>query len=250
MTFAACYVRRAELSHSPYLCWRCVLVLYPALSTLISRNAFAWDLSCCQELEQTRSRELELQKELQALKAKFARDTELKRKTEMEKKQAGINLEMKQHVAMKEKEKIIQAFKANLKTIDKVVSQERTRHRANLLKKLALRRKRQKQAKGSGGTSSGGLPSIPARPETVRKGTPPRRPQIARPNMTAPGIRSRLPKKMLVGTKRTGTNKGGHVRSMPALSPAHKKLATMPTMRRKGVPPPPQKKPGPPKKGW
>jgi len=200
------------------------------------------------ELEQTRSRELELQKELEELKAKFARDTELKRKTEREKTQAGINLEMKQHVAMKEKEKIIQAFKANLKTIDKVVSQERTRHRANLLKKLALRRRRQK-AKG-GGTPAGGLPTIRARPETVRKGTPPKRPHIARPNTTAPGIRSRLPKKMLVGTTRTGTKNG--VRPMPELSHNKGLSTTMPVMRKrpKGVPPPPLKKPGPPKKGW
>ena len=207
-----------------------------------------------QELEETRSRELKLQQELEALKAKFQRDTELKKKTEKEKKQAGLNLEMKHHVAMMQKEKIIRAFKNNLQTIDKVVSQERTRHRANLLKKLALRRRRRLKGNGKG------LPNI-NRPVTATGqkqrassiATVPKRPPLTRPTTTVPGIRSRLPKKQMLS------------QTVPASVGAKKKLVSLPRTgtrarptkkgKPRGAPPPPKRPPPPappkkPKKGW
>lgn len=206
------------------------------------------------ELEETRSRELKLQQELEALKAKFQRDTELKKKTEKEKKQAGLNLEMKHHVAMMQKEKIIRAFKNNLQTIDKVVSQERTRHRANLLKKLALRRRRRLKGNGKG------LPNI-NRPVTATGqkqrassiATVPKRPPLTRPTTTVPGIRSRLPKKQMLS------------QTVPASVGAKKKLVSLPRTgtrarptkkgKPRGAPPPPKRPPPPappkkPKKGW
>jgi len=208
------------------------------------------------ELEETRSRELKLQKELEELKAKFQRDTELKKKKEKEKKQAGLNLEMKHHVAMMQKEKIIQAFKSNLQTIDKVVSQERTRHRANLLKKLALRRRRRLKGNGKGLPNiNGGARPVTSTGRPQRAASlcaPPKRAPLARPNTTVPGIRSRLPKKQMLS------------QTVPTSVGANKKLVSLPrtgTRARpkkgapRGVPPPPKRAPPPAppkkvKKGW
>jgi chromosome segregation ATPase len=101
------------------------------------------------EINSLKNKEEEMKERLKQLEQKFEKAQKDKITAQEEAFKEGLKLEMRQHVAMKEKEKIISTFKNNLRVLDEGLAKERSRHRLNLLKKLQLRRQKNARKKTS-----------------------------------------------------------------------------------------------------
>jgi hypothetical protein len=120
------------------------------------------------EIEALKSKEDAMKARLKALEQQFEQAQRDKQAAHDAASKEGLKLEMRQHVAMKEKEKIISNFKDNLKALDEGLAKERSRHRLNLLQKLQLRKQKNARkatvmggAPGGGGGTPGGSPTGP-----------------------------------------------------------------------------------------
>ena len=60
---------------------------------------------------------------------------------------------------MKEKDKIVRSFTSNVRKMESMVQQQRSKHRANLLRKLQLRKQKHKAAAKGTAAAGGGKPS-------------------------------------------------------------------------------------------
>ena len=127
-----------------------------------------------EKIEEMKNKEEMMKERLKALEEKFQTAQQKKQQAQQNAAKEGLKLEMKQHVAMKEKEKIISNFKNNLRALDEGLAKERSRHRLNLLKKLQLRREKNARRKNSGNSPrNGSNPKLPKDLKALRPAAPP-----------------------------------------------------------------------------
>ena len=75
--------------------------------------------------------------------------------------QQELKLGMQQALILKEKDQIVQSFTSSVRKMENMVQQQRKRHRANLLRKLQLRRQKHKKSMVKGRPTTAPVRSEP-----------------------------------------------------------------------------------------